>query len=143
MIARTLPAIGIEHIVTGFDHLLFVLGLLILVARAAPSQPSPRSPWPTASRSPARLSDGCIPGPRSAAIALSIAFVAGEIIRSRQGHPGLRRVPVDCRPFGLTASVRGALTEVGLPQSAVPMALLFFNVGSRWDGWPSSRASSS
>ncbi len=71
--------------------------------------------------------------PVEAAIALSIAFVASEIIHSRKGKPGLtEQYPwVVAFTFGLLHGFgfAGALSEIGLPQNAIPMALLFFNVG--------------
>ena len=75
-----------------------------------------------------------VPGPPvEACIALSIVFVAAEIIRGRQGQPGLtERAPwVVAFTFGLLHGLgfAGALGEVGLPQQAIPLALLFFNVG--------------
>ncbi|MBW2388677.1 MAG: HupE/UreJ family protein, partial [Deltaproteobacteria bacterium] len=66
-------------------------------------------------------------------IALSIVFVAAEIIHGRRGNPGLtQRYPwVVAFIFGLLHGFgfAGALVEVGLPNSAIPIALLFFNVG--------------
>ena len=75
-----------------------------------------------------------VPGPPvEACIALSIVFVAAEIIRCRQGKPGLtERAPwVVAFTFGLLHGLgfAGALREVGLPQQAIPLALLFFNIG--------------
>ena len=75
-----------------------------------------------------------VPGPPvEAAIALSIVFVAVEIMHSRQGKAGLtQRFPwVVAFTFGLLHGFgfASALNEVGLPQSAIPVALLFFNVG--------------
>ena len=71
--------------------------------------------------------------PVEACIALSIVFVAREIARSREGAPGLtERWPwVISFTFGLLHGFgfAGALSEVGLPQVAIPVALLFFNVG--------------
>jgi len=68
-----------------------------------------------------------------AAIALSIVFVAAEIVRSRQGRAGMtQHYPwAVAFVFGLLHGLgfASALAEVGLPQSAVPTALLFFNVG--------------
>jgi hypothetical protein len=75
-----------------------------------------------------------IPGrPVEACIALSIVFVAAEIIRGRNGEPGMtERAPwIVSFAFGLLHGLgfAGALSEVGLPQHAIPLALLFFNVG--------------
>jgi uncharacterized membrane protein YfcA len=71
--------------------------------------------------------------PVEAVIALSIVFVAGEIVHARQGRPGLtqRRPWIVAFSFGLLHGLgfAGALAEVGLPPLSIPMALLFFNVG--------------
>ena len=75
-----------------------------------------------------------MPGPPvEAIIALSIVFVAAEIIRGRQGNPGLTaRWPwIVSFTFGLLHGFgfAGALSEVGLPQKSIPLALLTFNLG--------------
>jgi hypothetical protein len=80
-----------------------------------------------------------VPGPPvEAAIALSIVFVAAEIVHSRQGMAGLtERFPgIVAFTFGLLHGFgfAGALSEVGLPQSAIPLALLFFNIGLKAQG---------
>jgi hypothetical protein len=75
-----------------------------------------------------------VPGPPvDAMIALSIVFVAAEVVRGLQGRPGITaRAPwVVAFSFGLLHGFgfAGALAEVGLPQKAIPVALLMFNVG--------------
>ncbi len=71
--------------------------------------------------------------PVEAVIALSIVFVASEIVYGLQGRPGLtaRRPWVVAFIFGLLHGFgfAGALSEVGLPPQDVPVALLLFNVG--------------
>ncbi len=73
------------------------------------------------------------PPPVEASIALSIVFLASEIMHARAGRPGLtsRQPWVVAFLFGLLHGLgfAGALSEVGLPASAIPTALLFFNVG--------------
>ena len=73
------------------------------------------------------------PAPVEAVIALSIVFVAAEIVHSRQGRPGLtERAPwVVAFTFGLLHGFgfAGALSEIGLPQLDIPLALFSFNVG--------------
>ena len=68
-----------------------------------------------------------------AAIALSIVFVALEIVRRREGQDGITsRAPwIVAFTFGLLHGFgfAGALSEVGLPQNHIPAALFFFNVG--------------
>ena len=75
-----------------------------------------------------------VPGPPvEATIALSIVLVAVEILNARRGKPSLTaRLPwLVAFSFGLLHGFgfAGALAEVGLPQHAIPVALLFFNVG--------------
>jgi hypothetical protein len=75
-----------------------------------------------------------VPGPPvEAIIALSIAFVAAEILHGRQGRPGLTaRAPwIVAFSFGLLHGFgfAGALAETGLPQTSIPLALLMFNIG--------------
>ncbi len=71
--------------------------------------------------------------PVEAVIALSIVFVASEIVHARQGRPGLtQRSPwIVAFVFGLLHGFgfAGALNEIGLPEQAIPLALLLFNVG--------------
>ena len=71
--------------------------------------------------------------PVEAVIALSIVFVATEIVHGRQGRPGLtaRRPWLVALTFGLLHGFgfAGALAEVGLPEASIPLALLFFNLG--------------
>ena len=135
-VVKTYTVLGIEHILTGVDHLLFVLALLILV-RGAGRLIATITAF-TAAHSltlfAATLGWVHVPSPPvEAAIALSIVFVASEILHARQGKPGLtQRYPwVVAFAFGLLHGLgfAGALAEVGLPPLAIPMALLFFNVG--------------
>jgi hypothetical protein len=75
-----------------------------------------------------------VPGPPvEASIALSIMLVSVEILNARDGKPSLTaRLPwLVAFSFGLLHGFgfAGALAEVGLPQHAIPVALLFFNVG--------------
>jgi hypothetical protein len=68
-----------------------------------------------------------------AVIALSILFLATELVKQQKGNPGMTaRYPwVVALSFGLLHGFgfAGALSEVGLPQTDIPFALLFFNVG--------------
>ena len=75
-----------------------------------------------------------MPGPPiEAVIALSIVFVASEIVQLRRGREGLasKRPWLVAFVFGLLHGVgfAGALAEIGLPANAIPLALLFFNMG--------------
>src|SRR3954471_5200495 len=135
-VVRTYTVLGVEHILTGFDHLLYVLGMLILVGgwRRIVVTMSAFIATPTPKRAAAAPGWGHVPQPPvEACIALSILFVAREIVQVRRGRPGITaRWPwVVSFTFGLIHGFgfAGALAEVGLPQSSIPTALLFFNVG--------------
>jgi hydrogenase/urease accessory protein HupE len=135
-VAATYLTLGGEHILLGIDHLLFVLALLILVkgARRLIATVTAFTVAHSLTLAGATLGFVHVPGPPiEAAIALSIVFVAAEVIHSRQGKVGLtERFPwVVAFTFGLLHGFgfAGALSEVGLPQVAIPVALLFFNVG--------------
>ena len=135
-VAQTYTVLGIEHILTGFDHLLFVLALLIMVqgTRRLIATITAFTLAHSLTLFAATLGWLNMPGPPvEAVIALSIVFVAGEIVHARQGRPGLtqRRPWIVAFSFGLLHGLgfAGALAEVGLPPLSIPMALLFFNVG--------------
>lgn len=132
----TYLVLGVEHILLGIDHLLFVLALL-LVVRSWKLLFGTITAFTIAhsiTLGLASLGFVSVPGaPVEAIIALSIVFVAAEIVRSYRGNPGItQRAPwlVACS-FGLLHGFgfAGALSEIGLPESAIPMALLSFNVG--------------
>jgi hydrogenase/urease accessory protein HupE len=135
-VAAVYLKLGVEHILTGFDHLLFVLGLFMLS----------RTVWLLVKTVTAftiahsitlvlaTLGFIHVPSkPVEAVIALSIVFVAAEIVHARNGREGLAaKAPwIVAFTFGLLHGLgfAGALSEVGLPQGHIPTALLFFNVG--------------
>lgn len=135
-VARTYFITGVEHILMGYDHLLFVLCLVLLLNGA----------WRVAGTVTAftiahsltlvatTLELISVPGPPvEAAIALSIVFLAVEVVKRKVGEPRLsERIPwVVAFLFGLLHGFgfAGALAEIGLPQGEVPMALLTFNLG--------------
>ena len=135
-VARTYTGLGIHHILVGIDHLLYILGMLFLVRgwRRILVTMSAFTATHSLTLSAAALGWVHVPQPPvEACIALSIVFVAREIEESRHGRPGLTaRWPwVVSFTFGLMHGFgfAGALAEVGLPQKAIPIALLFFNVG--------------
>ena len=135
-VARTYLVLGIQHILSGVDHLLFVLGLLFLVGswRRLVATVTAFTVAHSITLAAATLGLVYVPQtPIEAAIALSVMFVAAEIIHQANGRPGLTaRAPwVVAFIFGLLHGFgfAGALREVGLPQSDIPVALLFFNVG--------------
>ena len=135
-VARAYMLLGIEHILLGIDHLLFVLALLILVkgTRRMVITITAFTVAHSLTLSAATLGFVHVPGPPvEAVIALSIVFIALEIVRSRQGQVGLtERFPwIVAFTFGLLHGFgfAGALAELGLPQQSIRIALLFFNVG--------------
>ena len=128
--------LGVEHILTGLDHLAFVLALVLLT-------PVWRRLWKTItaftaahSLTLALAATGVVrlpPPPVEATIALTIVFVAREVWLVQHGRPSStagRAWPV-AFAFGLLHGLgfAGALAEVGLPDADVPLALLTFNLG--------------
>ena len=135
-VAGTYLRLGVEHILFGFDHLLFVLALVILVktwSRVAITVTAFTIAH-SITLSAATLGFVNVPSPPvEATIALSIMLVSVEILNARRGKPSLTaRLPwLVAFSFGLLHGFgfAGALAEVGLPQHAIPVALLFFNIG--------------
>jgi len=151
-VARTFTALGLEHILTGIDHLLFVLALLLIVLRHD-RNPEPvegliitRGGWRLVKTVTAFTISHSLtltaatlgwvhlpPPPVEAVIALSIVFVAAEIIRQQRGDEGITaRAPwlvayTFCLMHGL--GFAGGLSEAGLPAGHIPAALLFFSLG--------------
>jgi len=135
-VAKTYLALGVEHILFGFDHLLFVLALVILVRdwRRVAVTVTAFTIAHSITLAAATLGFVNVPGPPvEATIALSIMLVAVEILNARRGKPSFAaRLPwLVAFSFGLLHGFgfAGALAEVGLPQHAIPVALLFFNIG--------------
>lgn len=135
-VAATYLRLGVEHILFGFDHLLFVLALVILVRdwRRVAVTVTAFTIAHSITLVAATLGFVNVPGPPvEAAIALSIMLVSVEILNARRGEPSLTaRMPwLVAFGFGLLHGFgfAGALAEVGLPQHAIPVALLFFNLG--------------
>jgi hydrogenase/urease accessory protein HupE len=135
-VAATYLRLGIEHILFGFDHLLFVLALVILVRewRRVALTVTAFTIAHSVTLAAATLDLVNVPGPPvEASIALSIVLVAVEIVNARRGTPSLAaRWPwLVAFFFGLLHGFgfAGALAEVGLPHHAIPLALLFFNLG--------------
>lgn len=135
-VASTYFHLGVQHILTGYDHLLFVLALILLIHDRwmLIKTISAFTVAHTITLGGATLGYFSLPQkPVEAAIALSIAFVASELLKIK---PGERRL-AEAHPwivafsFGLLHGFgfAGALKEVGLPQSDVPVALLTFNLG--------------
>ena len=135
-VARVYLVLGIEHILLGIDHLLFVLALL-LITHGAWRLVKTVTAFTVAhsiTLGLATLGFVRVPiAPVEAVIALSIVFVAAEIVRSHRSNAGITaRAPwLVAFIFGLLHGFgfAGALSEVGLPQGQIPVALLFFNLG--------------
>jgi len=128
--------LGIKHIMLGIDHLLFVMGLLLLS----------RTKWVliktitaftvghSISLALATLGVLNVPTkPLTAVIALSIVFLAMELVRYEHGRTSLtiRNPWVVSFGFGIIHGLgfAGGLMALGLPRSEIPLALLFFNIG--------------
>jgi HupE / UreJ protein len=142
-VVTTYLALGIEHILLGIDHLLFVLALVLLVDGLGRLVATITAFTVAHSVTLAAATLGFVrvaPAAVEATIALSIVFLAVEL--ARRHMPGAReedgldsltrRYPwVVAFTFGLLHGFgfAGALAEIGLPVNAIPLALLFFNLG--------------
>jgi hypothetical protein len=127
---------GVEHILYGIDHLLFVMLLLLIV----------QSRWVLVETVTAFTVAHTITlgmavlglvsiaaAPVEATIALSILFLASELAHHQMGRDGLTyRAPwIVAGSFGLLHGFgfAGTLASIGLPHADVPRALFFFNIG--------------
>lgn len=155
-VARTYTVLGVEHILSGIDHLLFILALILICLETGGTGRATKvralhlsidsRHWTllktvtafTISHSItltlAALGYIHVPqAPVETVIALSIVFVASEILHSRQGRMGLTlRAPwIVAFSFGLMHGLGFAsgLSEAGLPDGHIPTALLFFSIG--------------
>jgi hypothetical protein len=135
-LADTYVNFGIDHILRGIDHLLFVLGLIWLVRGRWMLFHTITSFTVAHSLSLAAATFGWVGVPErplNAAIALSIVFVGVEIVKLQRGQVSLTaRYPwVVAFAFGLLHGLgfATALTTLGIPSSTLPIALGFFNVG--------------
>jgi hydrogenase/urease accessory protein HupE len=129
-------SLGVSHILKGIDHLLFVLMLLFLIRDWRKLLAAVTSFTVAHSLSLAAASLGWIvvPAPPvEAIVALSIMFLAAELLRAPEGEERLsERYPwAVAFAFGLLHGLgfARALLEVGLPEGDVPLALLSFNLG--------------
>ncbi|PDT72646.1 HupE/UreJ family protein [Bradyrhizobium sp. C9] len=136
MVAVTYGWMGIEHILTGYDHLLFLFGLLLIVPGLRALAGTITAFTVAHSITLALSSLGAVHLPRppiEAMIALSIMIVATEAVKMSRGEIGITvRYPwAVVFPFGLLHGLgfAGALLDAGLPQHDVPLALFAFNVG--------------
>jgi hypothetical protein len=127
---------GAIHILEGVDHLLFVLALMLIVHGLGPLLKAVTAFTVAHSITLALATLGVVnmpAAPTEAIISLSIVFLATEIVHTRNGQIGLtERYPwLITFIFGLFHGLgfAGALSEIGVPQHEVPLALLMFNVG--------------
>ena len=128
--------LGVEHILLGCDHLLFVLALLIITQGTWRLVKTITAFTAAHSMTLALATLGFVHVPSvpvEAVIALSIVFVAAEIVHGLQGRDGITaRAPwIVAFSFGLLHGLgfAGALSKIGLPQGEIPVALLCFNLG--------------
>jgi len=135
-VIKTYSKLGIEHILLGIDHLLFVLALIIItmgkwkIIKTITAFTIAHS----ITLSLAALGYVNFPTPPvEAVIALSIVFLAVEIIKNQNGKETLtsKKPWLVAFTFGLLHGFgfAGALSNIGLPQQDIPFALAFFNVG--------------
>jgi len=135
-VAGTYVLEGIRHIMLGADHLLFVLGLLLIV----------KNRWMlvktvtaftvahsiTLALATLGVAQPAVP-PLNVAIALSILFLAPEVVRCWRGQTSftIRHPWVVAFVFGLLHGFgfASALIDAGLPRSELPLALVSFNIG--------------
>ena len=133
-VAVDYAGLGVEHILSGLDHLLFVLGLVLLVRsrRALLYTVTAFTLGHSVTLSLAVLGIVSFP-PRlvELAIAASILVLAVELSRSGDAHLLRRRHWALAFAFGLLHGLgfAGALAEVGIPPEEIPLSLLSFNVG--------------
>jgi hypothetical protein len=132
---------GVEHFATGFDHVLFVLGLILLIRESKTSRLKRLVATVTLftlahSLTLSLATLGVVAFPPAlveSLIALSILAVAVELAKFRRGITtlGARKPWLIAFVFGLLHGFgfAGALREAGLPDSDIPLALLFFNTG--------------
>ncbi len=135
-VAATYFGLGVKHILTGYDHLLFVLALVLLLSGGWRIAKAVTAFTVAHSLTLIATTLGVISLPRApveSCIALSIMFLAVEIVKRDPTAPRLsERIPwLVAFLFGLLHGFgfAGALAEIGLPKGEVPVALLTFNLG--------------
>ena len=137
-VARTYFDLGVEHILEGYDHLLFVLSLVLLIRRWKQVAVTVTAFTVAHSITLALTTLGLVfvaRRPLEICIALSIVFLAVEIVKERADDAPRRmaaRLPwLVAFAFGLLHGFgfAAALGEIGLPDGELPTALLTFNLG--------------
>ena len=132
-VAQTYAVLGVEHILSGIDHLLFVLSLLFLVGFRKRLLATVTSFTVAHSLTLAASALGALtlrPPPVEAVIALSIVLVSAEALSDKDTLT--RRLPaLVAFIFGLVHGLgfAGALKDIGLPEQHVNIALVSFNLG--------------
>lgn len=128
--------LGFEHILEGFDHLLFVLALMLVVRGSWRLVKSITAFTVAHSITLGLATFGFVnlpPAPVEATIAMSIVFLCSELIYFKRGKTSLTfsKPWLVAFGFGLLHGLgfAGALSEIGLPPGEIPVALLFFNLG--------------
>jgi len=133
-VAGEYTLLGVKHLLSGFDHVLFVIALTLLVGwgRLLLWTVTMFTLGHSVTLSLASLGLVRFPSqPAEILIAMSIVLVAAELTQTNS-HTPLRRWPwLISFFFGLLHGLgfAGALTEVGLPAGDIPLALASFNVG--------------
>ncbi|MBW8785818.1 MAG: HupE/UreJ family protein [Novosphingobium sp.] len=127
--------LGVEHILTGIDHLAFVLGLVLLVGINRRLVLAITAFTLAHSLTLGASALGLVHAPSAtveALIALSIVFVACELAKGEDRQSLTRAAPwLIAFTFGLLHGFgfAGALAAIGLPEHEIPLALLLFNLG--------------
>ena len=126
--------LGVEHILEGFDHLLFVFALLLLVQGLWNLIKTITAFTLAHSITLAGAILGYVnmpSAPVEAVIALSIMFLACELLRGTKNSITMRMPWLIAGVFGLVHGFgfAGALSEIGLPENEIPLALFMFNLG--------------
>ena len=135
-VIKTYAKLGTEHILLGIDHLLFILALIMItkgkwnILKTITAFTIAHSI--TLSLAVLGVVDFPTP-PVEAVIALSIVFLAVEIVKNLNGKQTLtsKKPWLVAFTFGLLHGFgfAGALANIGLPQQEIPLALAFFNIG--------------
>jgi len=133
-IAKTYLSLGVEHILLGIDHLLFLVCLLIIAGtgRRILITITGFTVAHSITLILSALNVVNIPVPPvEAVIALSIVFVASEIAKGFRESFTYKYPILVASSFGLLHGFgfASALKEIGLPQTEIATSLLFFNVG--------------
>jgi hypothetical protein len=135
-VSRTYLVLGVGHILLGPDHLLFVLGLLLIVPGrwTLLKTVTAFTVAHSLTLAVATLGYASAPAePLNASIALSILFLGPEVVRFQNGETSftLRRPWVVAFSFGLLHGFGFAsgLNTLGMPAGEIPFALLCFNLG--------------